>query len=339
VTARQQIARLFPLGLLVLLVIAGLRGAVPAPGWNGPLRSYGTPIGIGLEVLFGALLIVIRVRATAARRAAERRVYTAEMQDIEPADALRYTLTYVLGPCMIAIAVVLITNLHLHFFTVRRKLHPPQLPTLKAPRGSGGPVGGLRTFNIPIGPILYGLLVVALVAAVAISIWWSTRLRRPAAPLVIEDVSTEELREAVAEGRAALAGIDDARAAIIACYVAMERSLGDRGTARAAADTPDELLARAVAAGVVRGGAAGRLTALFYEARFSTHPLGGGQRDAASAALDEIAAELAARGSAAPRPEAAGQAGTAQAGTGQAGAGQAGQPGPGQQPKPGGGWV
>src|ERR1700733_11546954 len=93
-TARQQIARLLPLGLLVVLVIAGLRGAVPAPGWNGPLRAYGTPIGIGLEVLCGALLIVVRARARAARRAAERRPYTAEMRDIEPAAALRYTLSY-----------------------------------------------------------------------------------------------------------------------------------------------------------------------------------------------------------------------------------------------------
>ena len=99
----------------------------------------------------------------------------------------------------------------------------------------------------------------------------------------------------MAEGTAALAAIDDARAAIIACYVAMERSLADRGTARDAADTPDELLRRAVASGTVHGGAAGRLTALFYEARFSTHPLDAGQRDAASAALDELAAELAAK--------------------------------------------
>ena len=61
-TARQQIARLLPLGLLVVLVIAGLRGAVPAPGWNGPLRAYGIPIGIALEVLCGVLLIMVRVR-------------------------------------------------------------------------------------------------------------------------------------------------------------------------------------------------------------------------------------------------------------------------------------
>jgi len=35
-TARQQIARLLPLVLLFVLVIAGLRGVVAAPGWNGP---------------------------------------------------------------------------------------------------------------------------------------------------------------------------------------------------------------------------------------------------------------------------------------------------------------
>ena len=38
-TARQQIARLLPLVLLVVLVLAGLRGAVPAPRWNGPLQG------------------------------------------------------------------------------------------------------------------------------------------------------------------------------------------------------------------------------------------------------------------------------------------------------------
>jgi hypothetical protein len=99
----------------------------------------------------------------------------------------------------------------------------------------------------------------------------------------------------------------------------MERRLAERGTARGAADTPDELLARAVAAGAVRGGAAGRLTTLFYEARFSTHPLGAEQRDAASAALDELAAELAAR----PAKEAQEAEPAQQA----------------QDAKPGGGWV
>jgi hypothetical protein len=73
----------------------------------------------------------------------------------------------------------------------------------------------------------------------------------------------------------------------------METSLAERGAARTAADTPDELLARATTSGIVHGGAAGRLTALFYEARFSSHPLAAGQRDAAEQALDELARALA----------------------------------------------
>jgi hypothetical protein len=297
-TARQQIARLLPLVLLVVLVIAGLRGAVPAPGWTGPLRGYGIVIGIALEVIFAGLLITVLSRDRAARRAAEAGPHTGQPDStqLQPPQALRFLLKYLLGAGMIGVAIGLLANLHLHFLVKpkplpRQSAHPGGIPKGAPPAGGGG--GGV---HIPWGPVFYTLLVIAIVAAVVISIWWSTRLRRAAEPLVIEDVGAgaEELRVAVREGRAALARIDDARAAIIACYVAMERSLADRGTTRTVADTPDELLTRAVAAGTVRRGAAGRLTALFYEARFSTHPLDGGQRDAASAALDELAAELAA---------------------------------------------
>jgi hypothetical protein len=305
-TARQQVARLLPLLLLVVLVAAGLRGEVLAPRWNGPLKSDGVAIGLALEVILGTLLVITLRRDAAARRAAQRRPYTGEAADVEPAGVLRFALEWLLSAGMVAVAVVLISDLHLHFF---RKAAPPRrpasapgkqrLPTLPSSHGGGGPL------HIPWGPILYGLLIVALVAAVAISIWWSARLRRPAAPLVIVDTSAEELREAVESGRAALAELDDARAAIIACYVAMERSLAERGTQRSVADTPDELLARAVAAGTVRGPAASRLTALFYEARFSTHPLAARQRAAAGAALDELADELAAAKAAEPDPPAA----------------------------------
>ncbi len=58
----------------------------------------------------------------------------------------------------------------------------------------------------------------------------------------------------------------------------MEDSLASAGTARAAAETPDELLTRAAASGVIHGEAAASLTGLFYEARFSTHPHGAGRQ-------------------------------------------------------------
>ncbi|MGD0701839.1 MAG: DUF4129 domain-containing protein [Trebonia sp.] len=303
-TARQQIARLLPLVLLVILAAAGLRGEVLSPRWNGPLKSDGVPIGLALEVILAALLVITFRRDAAARRAAERRPYTGEPADAEPSVVLRFALKWLLSAGMLAVAVVLISDLHLHFFG---KATPPRQPPAQAGKVKAQrlPVshGGGWTLHIPWGPILYGLLVVVLIAAVVISIWWSSRLRKAAEPLVITDTGTEELREAVESGRAALAEIDDARAAIIACYVAMERSLAERGTKRSVADTPDELLARAVAAGTVRGPAASRLTALFYEARFSTHPVAVSQRAAASAALDELADELAAAKAAAEAAE------------------------------------
>ena len=50
-TGRQQIARVAPLVLLVVLVIAGLRGVVPAPRWNGPLRADGLAVGIASMIV------------------------------------------------------------------------------------------------------------------------------------------------------------------------------------------------------------------------------------------------------------------------------------------------
>ena len=81
-------------------------------------------------------------------------------------------------------------------------------------------------------------------------------------------------------GALALRTVDDARAAIIACYLAMEQSLAERGTARSLADTPDEVLSRARARGVVRGTAAARLTALFYEVRSGSPAIRSGRASA-----------------------------------------------------------
>jgi len=127
-TARQQIARLLPLVLLVALVIAGLRGVVTTPRWDGPLKAYGVAIGIALEVVFCALLLVVRSREAAARRAGKSGPYAATAeQDIEPPQALRFTLTSVLVACIVGIAVVLVADLHLHFFSKSGSLPPRTL--------------------------------------------------------------------------------------------------------------------------------------------------------------------------------------------------------------------
>ena len=286
-----------PLALLVILGLAGLRGAVTAPRWNGPLRHDGLVVGLALEVILGVLLVLTERRRSRAARA----TVLSEVPVNDVPAKLRGVLLVVLAAGMIAVAVAIVISFHLRL----PKAVPPQssvsakpLPTNKVLPRKQQPA---PVFHVPLSVILYILLVVVLVAAVLLSIWWSRRFGPSfsgrTSGFLAED--PEDLREAVESGRSALRTIDDARAAIIACYVAMESSLAERGAARAMADTPDELLARATTSGLVRGTAAARLTGLFYEARFSSHPLGRGQRDAAERALDELAAALA---SAQPTP-------------------------------------
>ena len=51
-TAQDWLLRLLPLALLIILGLAGLRGAVATPRWDGPLRRDGLAVGIALEVVF-----------------------------------------------------------------------------------------------------------------------------------------------------------------------------------------------------------------------------------------------------------------------------------------------
>lgn len=292
-TGRHQLARLLPLVLLLVLAIGGLRGETAVPGWGGPLKAHGMVIGLSLEAVLIAALVATGVRHHAARRETDSRPERPGGGPDVPA-TLRLVLTWVLTAGVLAVGAVLLFSLGLHTFASRpaRAVPPGELglPRKKMPR----PPQPSAPVHFPVEATLYGLLIAALVIAVAASVWWSSRLRRPAAHPVADGPPADprDLRDAVESGRAALAELDDARAAIIACYVAMERSLADRGTARNAADTPDELLARAVASGIAAGPAAQALTGLFYEARFSSHPLGHDKRDAARLALDDLAAEL-----------------------------------------------
>ncbi len=291
-SAQGLLVRMLPLTLLIILGLAGLRGAVTKPRWDGPLHRDGLVIGLALEVVLGVLLVI-----TMRRRAAGRYAGIAPVSAV--AVKLRAVLTFVLSAGMIAVAVVTLLGLHLRLFTQKFAGRPIPHATV-TPGRTRLPPASARGFtpHIPLTDVLYVLLIVLLLAGVAISVWWARRLRPPIRPragdFIAED--SENLRDAVESGRSALRTIDDARAAIIACYVAMESSLAERGAARAVAGTPDELLTRARETGIVRGTAAARLTALFYEARFSSHPLDRGQRDEAERALDELAAALAETG-------------------------------------------
>jgi hypothetical protein len=269
------LARLLLTTLLIAGVLVGLRGGFALHGWHGPYHRDGVAIGVGLEIILAGLLVAVLVRGR--RPTDDFRV-----------DRVRGVLRAALLAGLAAIPAVLLLAVPLH----PHPLPPQPLPTAPQPTVrptlTRPPHPG-HVFRLPLAGILYALLILALIGGIVACVVLLRRRQTESDVLPPEEASVAEgqrsdLRDAVSSGRRALAGLDDARAAIIACYVAMERSL--------AAATPDEFLARAAAAGLVRGAAAGELTGLFYEARFSAHELTTAQRDAARRALEQLAADL-----------------------------------------------
>ncbi|MFC9435475.1 DUF4129 domain-containing protein [Nocardia sp. NPDC057030] len=138
-----------------------------------------------------------------------------------------------------------------------------------------------------VGVAIAGLIVVAVAAR-----------RRPApAPLPLVPVAptaVDSLARAAEMGLAAMnVPGQEPRAAIIACYVAMERGLAfDRAAAPLASDTPMEVLARAFERGALHDASARELVALFEEARFSPHAMLEWQRMRAEQLLRIVLADL-----------------------------------------------
>lgn len=162
-------------------------------------------------------------------------------------------------------------------------------------RGAGRPPGLPATAHGSPWPLLAGMLI-ALAVLFAVTVW-SRRTRGHPAERP-RDRARLALGEALSAGRAALAGAPghDPRAAIVACYAAMERGFAAAGSAPGAADTPAEVLARATRAGLVRSGSAARLAGLFRRARYSSEPMTGADSAAAAAALDQMRTDLAPAG-------------------------------------------
>jgi len=272
-------------GCLLALVAVGLRSAVAAPRLDGPFRHDGLLIGAILEAVLACLAIALAVRHQRAPR------------DELLAARLRKVLGYVVGAGLIVIPVLYLLSRKARPVRPRPlTVRPTPVPATPRPQVLR-PAAGTSLAQVIAVALLIALA--AVLIFLAARYLWRHRQPRSAWPqsargFPVPNPGDDEpgLREAVESGYSALRGLDDARAAIIACYLAMEDSLARAGTPRGTADTPDELLTRAAGRGLVRGGAAARLTALFYEARFSSHPMQQADRDDAERSLAELAASL-----------------------------------------------
>ncbi len=152
-----------------------------------------------------------------------------------------------------------------------------------------GVAGRLASHPSTPWPIIAGM-VIAVAVVVAMTVW--SRRRRYAGRLREPSRSLGRLLDSLAAGHAALASSADPRAAIIACYAAMERGFAAVGSAPADADTPAEVLARASGAGIIRSGSPEVLTGLFRRARYSAEPMTSADSGAAASALTQMRADL-----------------------------------------------
>jgi uncharacterized protein DUF4129 len=236
-----------------------------------------------LLALLGAATAAAVITTVIARR---RHVAEAEEDDEEPEAGGP-------GSRLLRIALLLVPLAVLGALVVAIAVRPPAEPQPQqlAPPPAGAPANGAGGDGDDWGILAFagGALVATVLLGSAL---WSARAHRPR--------GIEPLRRpaaapagAVDDALAALDAETDPRRAIIAAYVRMERALDAAGLGRREPEAPREYLARV--AGALRGDArsAQRLTALYEEARFSTHPLDEGMRADAVAALQALRAEAA----------------------------------------------
>ena len=175
---------------------------------------------------------------------------------------------------------------------------PPQpLPALTpVPGGVPQPIpgdqvtGSPAAWNWPIA-IIAGFVI----GMAALALVFMSRRAVPEEGIDVEEPSLAEMHAVVVAGRAALADIDEPRAAVIGAYTAMERALAETGLRRSPADTAGDLLERAGRAGLLSptgAAAASELTDLFRQARFSRRDVESTLRDRAVDALGRLEGEL-----------------------------------------------
>lgn len=132
------------------------------------------------------------------------------------------------------------------------------------------------------------VLTIGLAGAAGAALWLRARSARARVdPLATTDPDREAA--AIRAAHAALADQSgDPRAAVVRCYAAMEEVLASAGASRRRAESPEELLARAVADGRLPAEPGRRLTDLFLVARFSSAPVTDDDVAAGRAALRGI---------------------------------------------------
>lgn len=190
--------------------------------------------------------------------------------------------------------VILLVGLYLALrLNGSRRLEPPD--EVLVPIGGAPPQGQ----PVPAEPTrepefawVTALVLVGLLVAGALAVWWAgLRRRRAYAPRELPALG-EALAEVLEESIDELRAEQDPRRAVIRAYARLERVLAANGLPKRPSDAPVEYLRRVLRDLSVSPDSVQRLTLLFERARFSQHEVGTEMKDEAIAALLTLQDEL-----------------------------------------------
>lgn len=173
------------------------------------------------------------------------------------------------------------------------EMEVPTEPIAPPELGDPSEPSGLLTTIVMVILVLIAVVVLTLIGVQL----WRNRPRlnwRRQQPVTDFDVLAEAAEaiaaDAAAQRAALLSGTP--RNAIVECWARLEAAVASAGVPRRVSDTSTELTERVLTSSLVDPTAIGPLSALYREARFSSHPMGEAERQAAIDALDAVHAGL-----------------------------------------------
>lgn len=275
------------LAVLLAVTVTGLRarGTFSRAGSQAAVGASGAVLAVALSAAEGLAVIAFLIVLASAR---PQRTPKGD-DDEEP---WRPNIPWWAKTAGVLLAVAALVTPFAVLFT--RKPRAPA--SIRPPGATAGRSLGHVTAPAPgsIWPLITGMVIAILVV---LTLAVLSRRRRRAGASRRSKNPQAPLLDSLAAGSDALRAGGEPRAAIIACYAAMERGFAAAGSAPAAADTPAEVLVRATGAGLVRAGPAETLTGLFRRARYSTHPMTSTDSRVAADALTAMRADLDTAGS------------------------------------------
>ena len=210
--------------------------------------------------------------------------YTADGASRKRKSPVQSVITFVVAIVLFTIAVRTLAG------SVGPRLRPPTPPQGTA--GNGGGTSSSSGYEPQF--VLWPVLAVVALAAVAAVAWWLAARGRRLAREPLRATPEEALADVLAETLDDLRSERDPRKAVIAAYARMERALAACGLPRAPAEAPEEYVERVLAEVALSRRATQRLTSLFAWARFSGHDVRPEMKDEAIETLEQVQQELAA---------------------------------------------